>query len=487
MESNVKRTCETHLLDDIPAVADAFASDGDIGPHQRVADAVASLIESTEVGGKAIGLEGGWGSGKSTVVRLLADRLSKSAGYKVVLFDAWAHEGDPLRRTFIESVCRELCNFGWADKKTWNAKLEELANRRKTTNTKVTPKPTTLGTVMALSLLFVPAGSSFIAGGFQQGVTFGWGLWPNWFFCFGLLLIVSPLWVLGFRWLQLSKQFGWRRKRSKESVSLAIVEDDNGRSSDWAFLINREITDTHTETIETPNPTSLEFDAYFGNLMAESLGDANRRLLLVLDNLDRVDAETALSVWGTLQTFLHDRDHESERWCKQLWVVVPYDPIRIRRLWNQPEEHDLAEKDNGESGASEARRTTESFLDKSFQVRFHVAPPVLSDWKSFLYRLVAAALPGHVHDRHIIYRVFDHCRTRDGGPPTPRELKLYVNQIGAVHRQWQHAFPLGHIAFFILARKKHGQRLIDELRKSDFPSEGDFRLLDNDLTQVKEF
>jgi len=525
-----EKPCETFLLDDLPAETDAFASDGDTGPHQRVADAVADMIESAEVGGKAIGLEGGWGSGKSTVVRFLSDRFSKNDDYTVVLFDAWAHEGDPLRRTFIESIVSELCEYGWAKKKTWKEKLEELANRRKETTTRITPKPTDLGKAMAISLLLVPLGTALIAGGFRHGVTLGWGLPPNWFFCLGLYLVLSPFLVLLYRWAQLRTKvetlspglipfgaafvaqgifqgvtfglnlppnwffcLGWilivgpfvhwmRRFRQipKADASEQEEQEDSDKVSDWAFLISRAINETHTETIETPNPTSLEFDEYFGNLMAEALSVESRRLLLVLDNLDRVDAETALSIWGTLQTFLHDRDHNSEAWYRQLWVVVPYDPIRIRKLWNQPEEQKISDADEqGQNGMSEARRTTESFLDKSFQVRFHVAPPVLSDWKSFLYELVEQALPCYTDDRHVVYRVFDHCRPRDSDPPTPRELKLYINQIGAIHRQWQHNFPIGHVAFFVLARKTH-HRLIDALRNGDLPKDEDRRLLDDE-------
>ena len=82
------------------------------------------MIESAEVGGKAIGLEGGWGSGKSTVVRFLADRFAGNENYTVVLFDAWAYEGDPLRRTFIKAVVHELCDYGWANEDTWKGRLE---------------------------------------------------------------------------------------------------------------------------------------------------------------------------------------------------------------------------------------------------------------------------------------------------------------------------------------------------------------------------
>ena len=71
-----KKHRRTLLLDDVPASEDEFASDGSPGPHQRVADAIVELISSPdEKGGKIIGLEGGWGSGKSTVVRFIRNRL----------------------------------------------------------------------------------------------------------------------------------------------------------------------------------------------------------------------------------------------------------------------------------------------------------------------------------------------------------------------------------------------------------------------------
>lgn len=463
MDIHKQKRCETHLLDDLPAHSDAFTSDGDVGPHQRVADAIAELIESDEEGGKAIGLEGSWGSGKSTVVRLLIDRFSKNDNQTVVLFDAWAHEGDPLRRTFIESIVKELCEYSWADKRTWKKRLDELANRRKKTQTLTTPNTTFFGTLAAIALLLIPLGTAFTNAGLRKGVSLDFNRSVNAPFAIGLILVLFPFWILIAR-----------------SIYVIFKERRCPMLADFAFLTKETVSETQSETIESPNPTSLEFDEYFCSLMSEALSDRSHKLLLVLDNLDRVDAETALSIWGTLQTFLHDRDHNSEEWCKQLWVVVPYDPIRIRKLWNQPEEQNLAGKDENSNGTREAIRTTESFLDKSFQVRFHVAPPVLSGWKSFLCKLVEMALPAHKEQAHVIYRVFDQCQGRKGVQPTPRELKLYVNQIGAIHRQWQHEFPIGHIAFFVLARKNN-HRLLDDLREGKLPTEDDYRLLDGQL------
>ncbi len=97
---------KVRLLDDAPAAKDAF------GSHERLATALAAIL-TDEPGGKAIALEGGWGSGKSTVVNLLKSSLSDNPGHSLLVFDAWAHEGDPLRRTFLENLIQHLSEEGW--------------------------------------------------------------------------------------------------------------------------------------------------------------------------------------------------------------------------------------------------------------------------------------------------------------------------------------------------------------------------------------
>ena len=78
--------CRTLLVSDDPSEIDEFA-----GSHKRIADAIANLIR-TEKGGKSIGLEGEWGTGKSTVIKLLGKALnaaSEDNEYLLYLFDAW--------------------------------------------------------------------------------------------------------------------------------------------------------------------------------------------------------------------------------------------------------------------------------------------------------------------------------------------------------------------------------------------------------------
>ena len=98
--------CPTRLLADTPVETDAF------GGHERVARSIVGVVQ-TERGGRSIGLEGGWGAGKSTIVKLASKFLTQTrdSTFKVSVFDMWAHQDDPLRRTFLvlQRQFREGC------------------------------------------------------------------------------------------------------------------------------------------------------------------------------------------------------------------------------------------------------------------------------------------------------------------------------------------------------------------------------------------
>ncbi|MCK4546130.1 MAG: hypothetical protein KAW17_01700 [Candidatus Eisenbacteria sp.] len=116
-------TRSTNLISDVPASKDEF------GSHDRIAKAIVQLLR-TESGGKTIGLQGTWGSGKSTVVNLVKeeldrDREKKQGEVAVVIVDAWAHQGDPLRRTFLERV---IDGLDWIkDKEKWQQSLNKIS------------------------------------------------------------------------------------------------------------------------------------------------------------------------------------------------------------------------------------------------------------------------------------------------------------------------------------------------------------------------
>lgn len=56
---------------------------------------------------RIIGLEGGWGTGKSNVVRMVEEELAKE-GYYTLTYDAWGHQEDLQRRSILETMTNHL-------------------------------------------------------------------------------------------------------------------------------------------------------------------------------------------------------------------------------------------------------------------------------------------------------------------------------------------------------------------------------------------
>jgi len=58
-----------------------------------------------------IGLFGRWGSGKSSIIKTLSERLAKkntNNSVKTVIYDAWKYSGDAFRRSFLLELKDQL-------------------------------------------------------------------------------------------------------------------------------------------------------------------------------------------------------------------------------------------------------------------------------------------------------------------------------------------------------------------------------------------
>lgn len=311
----------------------------------------------------------------------------------------------------------------------------------KRTNT--VPQLTRFGKLLGLSVFTIPLGLLLTSSALKQNITIDPTLPPAWRFILeltvGLAFTFAPIFILAFKWL---------------ITSTTQFDEDVARG--WALLFNKSITEERTETLKTADPTSIEFEDIFKELMNEALLDPTKRAILVLDNLDRVDPSDALSIWSTLQTFLRHTYYETPVWFNKLWVLILYDPRGIRLLWDRDQ------------------RPTEinsSFLDKSFQIRFRISHPTLSYWHSYLVQRLKEALPHHTETEfHAVYQVLSLSTFGAVKWKTIRGLKLFVNQIGSIHRQWNDAFPLSHMAYYVLIsdfKEADSQWLLS----SDFPEE----------------
>ena len=109
--------CQLHI--DGPSEEDRFSSRG----HIKAAKALSRWL-SQKQGANAIALEGGLGSGKSTVVKLAKNDLPPKSNYWFLEFDLFRHQHKSVRRAFLEYLLEEIWEHTTDSKK--KEKLEDI-------------------------------------------------------------------------------------------------------------------------------------------------------------------------------------------------------------------------------------------------------------------------------------------------------------------------------------------------------------------------
>jgi energy-coupling factor transporter ATP-binding protein EcfA2 len=459
------------LLDDEPSSAD------ELGAHERIANALAGLILTSPTG-KSVCIDGDWGSGKSTIIKLLRQKLSNAGGQatspsesgqgtlpgRIALngsndappavhfftYDAWVHSGDSLRREFLSSLIDGIfAETDWLDsdsrptsKKRWEEKKLELARSMRRVEKETGLTFSLLGRMSAvLSVSWLAASTllpKFDAHVESMDVT-DKAAW----LVIALLATGALSQVTAALW------------QSNGGFSIAGVIDKVG-----ALFVNKGVSKETVSTVETPEPNSVQFQDTFGEYVSEALKSGERRLVMVVDNLDRVDADQQRAIWALLSSFVDNPFLSRNPWSKKVWVLVPL--ARERSL-------DAISKDGKAS----------DFFDKIFQVTFRVPPPVLSGWKDMLFALLGTAFAGESEDeRHDIIRVYESSLELDR-LPTPRSLKLFVNELVVLSLQWDTTFPLTHLAAY--AAQARMPDVLQALRLNTIPTKDSERLLNTQL------
>lgn len=416
---------QAKLLADSPSESDQFG-----GAYSQMAAGLAKLLQTSE-GGKCIRLDGVWGSGKSTIIKLLTSELKPNDGFVVFQYDAWVHAGDPLRRAFLESLIQKLGESNKLkyppndDSKSsspigaWKHRLDILAGKIKSLKDTYSTAFSPSARNCVAFLLALTASLPFLNRSIPA-IENSLGSFPVALLVFAIVMIggllISP------KLLSLIIQIGGDIKQTK--------------------------------TISDGPITSLEFQGAFDELLLSCLanhsnvekGKSETKLVIVIDNLDRVEVEEARAIWTLLRSFLDNPSFTEKPWYSNLWVIIPMGHIA-----------NTAKKTLAESDV---------FLEKAFQVRLRMPPPMLHSWQSyFREKLKEAFGECATHEHDDILRIYELYRNSDSPPldaknrvsiaVRPREIVSFINDLVAIWTEWSRcadvSFPL--LAAYCLASK----------------------------------
>ena len=377
--------------------------------HTKVSESIYRLIKDSKKG-ISIGLEGSWGAGKSTVVNLLSKKLSSDYDREFLFFnfDSWAHEGDPLRTIFLESLIQKI------DPSSENDKLRTLMERRKTT-VSTTRILSGSGQWLSAAALLVPIGTTLLSATQFDDVVFPFSpiadlSSPNWTFIFGVFF--SFFWALVLLTLKIIPN----RKNNEEGAS-------------GVKIFNSNISEKkHTQELtQDGDRTSVEFEKLFSKIITIAFEDLKyHKVIIVIDNLDRTEPEKAKAIWDTLQTFLQHNnsyDQDSLSWIDKLWFIIPFDRSALNNIW--------------QNGNNEKTEITLSYIEKCLQVTAEVPTPIISTWITYFSHCVESSLVGWPEsDKKQVVNTFQQYVGSLEISPTPRQMRVLTNNIGMLGLMW---------------------------------------------------
>ena len=158
------------------------------------------------------------------------------------------------------------------------------------------------------------------------------------------------------------------------------------------------------------------------------------KLVLVFDNFDRLPKDKILQLWSSIHVFFSENKYENIK------VIIPFDREHIRNAFI-----DLNSKEEKEEFGNSY---SEDYINKTFDVVYRVAPPILTDWKGFFEEKWKQCFGED-------YNVNEFTRTRQvyellNNKITPREIIVLINEIASLKVLHNFIIPANYLALFVI-------------------------------------
>jgi hypothetical protein len=368
-----------------PSGVDAFKGES----HDRVAQAIHEYIKSRK-NHRVIGLDGEFGSGKSSILQMLEKKISSEGSKsRVWIFDCEQNYQGSIKSNFIELLTEQVTSLLRGQKRDKEIpavlKNRDIALGRHHTYTKDTRSHISIWAVLLIaSGVLTP---TFIRDYLIQVHKDG----PLGLMGHGLYLVASfaPAIILGLAYL-----FSRREEDPQKRWNLASLL--KGSSDD-------RISET-TEVSKEVSPLDLK------RALAKHLHAVkDHHFIIVIDNLDRLPRDVLRSVWSDLEIFT------SVTGTENLSVVVPFCSTKVSKYLNGDGEQSYDSKD---------------FIAKKFPVVFRTPPIITSGWKDAFRTLWTETFgSSQLVEADTCSVILQRHSPMAGGLVTPRLQKRFINDI----------------------------------------------------------
>lgn len=284
-----------------------------------------------------IGVFGGWGTGKSSIIRTAQDSIeAKHEKVRFITYDAWKYANDSFRRMFLLKVQQELKM----------QQTEEMSRFYQSETAEQEPK-----TVLSAKGLVI-----------------------------GIIVFAVLLALLWLTPLEITWKVGVTTLGTLLSLIVTLL---NGCFYDLKVTISKP-------ALFAPE----QFEACFKNMMSKCLKERSwineqwtklrdyvetgessviglEKLIIVIDNIDRCPSDMAYQLLTDVKTFLSNEEYN-------LVFIVPVDDEALKkhlfRRWNKADEEEI-------------NKEKEEFLRKFFNVTLRIKPHQVTELQHFAHEI----------------------------------------------------------------------------------------------------
>ena len=453
MDKKVKKqeTEFPRFLENKPCGQDLFEGKS----HESVAQNIANIIAKNNA--NIIGIDGGWGSGKSNMVNLIKGKLDSNK-FHFFIYDAWGHQTDFQRRSILENLTSFLVDDEKIlDREKWNARLLQLLSRKRSVGSKIVKELSAVAKVSAIIAFAMPI-LAFFNGLINENL-FKLIYW-------GIILVLSLILLL---YLQVNnmKKYGQPVRFSSilHELFYSYMDYTNEKSKD---SIEQSMK---YETIYDEEPSTRDFKNWMKNIDKDI---KNHNLIIVFDNMDRLPREKVQELWSAIHTFFAEEKYDN------ISVIVPFDREHVKTAFKsediilEQQNNDADEIIEGEKGKKENTKTNKNvcfgndFINKTFDAVYRVSPPIMSDWKDYFIKRWEEAFDTKPDNK--VTQIYDLL----SDTITPREIIAFINEFVSIKQISDESIPDEYIALFIKGKDKLSANPKEEILNPTYLGAMDF-------------
>jgi hypothetical protein len=406
-----------NFIDNKPKGKDLFEGKS----QERTPNVISNIIKDNTF--QVIGIDGSWGVGKSNLVKIVEEELSDHIFF---IYDVWGHQEDEQRRSLLIELTNYLTKKenNFIKKGKWEKKLMFLLSKKKEVTTENLPY-LSIGFIFSLiAIIYAPTVTAF-KGELSNWLEIESVFWRLVLVLFPIFIVVGIyIWNLLKNWI--SCNGFWT------SFKLSAQET-------FQIYTNKQKKETKIESISEEEPSVKDFQEW----MTEIDNDLNKNLVLVLDNFDRLPKKHILNVWSSIHVFFAEKQY------KKIKVIIPFDRKHIKHAFSEF---------NGDSKTDYA----DDYINKTFDIVFRVAPPIMSSWKDFFKKnWETAFINFDENEFERVEQAYEILNTTI----TPRSIVAFINNFISI-KLIDGKIPDRYIAIYLLCQEK---------------------ILDNTLTSITEF